>query len=112
MRSVLDASALVAYIYGETGSIRFSTALENTCCISNVNWAEVLTKAVEFGDDPNRITQRLIDGGLLHHKLYLEYLNHNDCLEIARLRLLTRQFGLGLGDRACLALGMRADCLF
>ena len=34
-------------------------------------------------------------------------LTEADCLEIARLRPLTRHLGLGLGDRACLALGLR-----
>ena len=41
--------------------------------------------------------------------LILEPLTETDCLEIARLRPLTKARGLSLADRACLALARRLE---
>lgn len=39
--------------------------------------------------------------------LSVEPLTAADCIEVARLRLLTKRQGLSLGDRACLVLATR-----
>lgn len=42
--SVLDASALLAYLQGEPGAEIVAIALTQKSAISSVNWAETLTK--------------------------------------------------------------------
>ena len=73
--------------------------------ISAVNWAEVLSKLAEGGQAPGDVAQDLEDKGLLGLALVIHPLEESLALKIAELRPLTRQAGLSLGDRACLALG-------
>jgi ribonuclease VapC len=95
---VLDASALLAMLQEEPGGDVVQELLE-TAAISSVNWSEVVQKSLE--------RQMEIDG--LRHDLEalgLEILPFTAVLAetTARLRSATRQAGLSLGDRACLAL--------
>jgi ribonuclease VapC len=95
---VLDASALLAMLQEEPGGDVVQELLE-TAAISSVNWSEVVQKSLE--------RQMEIDG--LRHDLEalgLEILPFTAVLSetTARLRSATRQAGLSLGDRACLAL--------
>ncbi|HEY4575668.1 MAG TPA: type II toxin-antitoxin system VapC family toxin [Thermoanaerobaculia bacterium] len=95
---VLDASALLAMLQEEPGGDVVQELLE-TAAISSVNWSEVVQKSLE--------RQMEIDG--LRHDLEalgLEILPFTGVLAetTARLRSATRQAGLSLGDRACLAL--------
>lgn len=103
--SVLDASALLAYLHGEPGAAAVSQALTAGAAIGAVNWAEVLSKLAEVGQDPDRVTRDLASQGLLGSALMIHALDESMAREIARLRPLTRSRGLSLGDRACLALG-------
>jgi ribonuclease VapC len=105
VRHVLDASALLAYLHGEPGAERVTSALVEVCAISRVNWAEVLSRLAELGEDPERVEARLTRAGLLGTGLVVYPLEAAHAVEIARLRPLTRGAGLSLGDRACLALG-------
>lgn len=95
---VLDASALLALLNGETGSERVVEVLPDAA-IASINFSEVVTKLADEGRDESEI------------RLYLDALG----LEIVEfdtelayrtgfLRPLTRSLGLSLGDRACLAL--------
>ena len=104
---VLDASALLAYLNGEPGSEVVEKALAEGAVIGMVNWAEVLSKTVEIGIDPETLASELERRGILGNTLEVLPLISQDSLEIARLRLLTKPLGLSLGDRACLALGKR-----
>jgi PIN domain nuclease of toxin-antitoxin system len=72
--------------------------------VSVVNWAETLSKVASDGDDPQQVADsfQASDSPLL-----LEPLPDADCIEIARLRPLTKAHGLSLADRACLALAKR-----
>ncbi len=54
MNSVLDASALLAYLLGEAGDELVAEALLHVCAMSVVNWIEVLSKLTEAGQDPQR----------------------------------------------------------
>ena len=95
---VLDASALLAMLQGEPGGDVVQGLLE-TAAISSVNWSEVAQKSLE--------KQTELEG--LRHDLEalgLEILPFTAVLAetTARLRSATRQAGLSLGDRACLAL--------
>lgn len=67
--------------------------------ISVVNVSEVVAKRFDFGDDPNLLIQDIAN---LDKKTV-----DMDVLQAAlagRMRAQTRQAGLSLGDRACLAL--------
>ena len=104
---VLDASALLAYLGDESGADIVESALMQGSVISAVNWAETLTKLAERGRDPDTVTRDLTTQGLLNTAIHIQPLDESLACEIAKLRLPTRQFGLSLGDRACLALALQ-----
>ena len=106
-KSVLDASALLAYLNEEPGAEVVEKSLAAGSAIGTVNWAEVLSKAMETGIAPETLTAELEKRGILGNILDVLPLTIEDSMEIAQLRPLTRPFGLSLGDRACLALGKR-----
>ncbi|WP_423856173.1 type II toxin-antitoxin system VapC family toxin [Acidithiobacillus ferrianus] len=106
-KSVLDASALLAYLNEEPGAEAVEKSLAVGSAIGTVNWAEVLSKAMETGIAPETLTAELEKRGILGNILDVLPLTIEDSMEIARLRPLTRPFGLSLADRACLALGKR-----
>jgi len=104
-KSVLDASALIAWSLGEPGATRVTDALRNRAAVAAVNWAEFLTKAAETGDLPEAVAKRLRASGVLGNLLEVVSFDQSLAEEAARLRAPTRRAGLSLGDRACLALG-------
>ena len=105
--SVLDASAFLAYLRDEPGASVVENALTQRACISIVNWAEVLSMVADVGEDPEALALHLENEGLLGNNLEIIPLTEEDALLLAQLRPLTKTSGLSLGDRACLALGMR-----
>lgn len=105
--SVLDTSALLAYLHGEPGADRVGEILEQTSVMSAVNWAETLSWFVARDQDPVTIIQTLEARGLLGGLLEILPMTEDDALNIAKLRPLTKAYGLSLGDRACLGLGLR-----
>jgi ribonuclease VapC len=106
---VLDASALIVYLHGEPGVEKVADALEQSACMSAVNWAEVLSWFVERGQDPREVGQTLRKRGLLGGLLEILPMTDQDSLIVAQLRPLTKTYGLSLGDRACLSLGLRLN---
>lgn len=104
--TVLDASALLAYLQGETGATIVATALTQGSVISAINWAETLTKLAERGQDPNAVTTQLINQQLLNYALQIHPIDELQARSIAKLRVPTQPWGLSLGDRACLALAL------
>jgi ribonuclease VapC len=103
--SVLDASALLAWLRDEAGALAAENALDNVTAMSVVNWAEVLTKLADLGQSPDEVRLALVRRGVLGNALVLWPLGEDLALEIAKLRGRTRSSGLSLGDRACIALG-------
>ena len=101
---VLDASAVLAYLKDEPGAEAVYAAVGEGALVSAVNWAEVLSKLTEGGQDPGDATRALTDAGILDQGLIIHPLDGSQAVEIARLRPLTREAGLSLGDRSCLAL--------
>lgn len=97
---VLDASALLAYLLGETGSEPVGHCIEHSeVLISSVNLAEVLSKLAERG-------MSVQDQQALAATLPLNVVAFDTecaCL-CAALRPLSSALGLSLGDRCCLAL--------
>lgn len=105
---MLDASALLAFLGNEPGADRVQAALaEGDAVMHTVNWAEVLTKRAERGDDPAQLEAALTQSGLVHQLLAIDPGQPGDAAQVAALRLATRAAGLSLGDRYCLALGVR-----
>lgn len=107
MALVLDASALLAYLRDESGAAVVADGIAAGAAISTVNLAEVLSRAADRGADPERLAAQLTESGLLEGAIVLEPFAAADAVEVARLRPLTRETGLSLGDRACLALARR-----
>ncbi len=89
---------------GESGAEAVDPALDEGAGISAANWAEVLSRLAERGGNPEGIARRSEREGVLGEGLIFCPLDEARALWIARLRPLTRETGLSLGDRACLAL--------
>ena len=104
---VLDASGLLAYLHDEEGAAEVADALAKTAAMSAANLAEALSKLAERGADPRRVVSDLEERGVLGGLIEVEPLTADDAVLIAELVASTRERGLGLGDRSCLALGRR-----
>lgn len=102
-KAVLDASALLAYLFDEPGADGVAQALASGASMSAVNFSEVLAKLEDRGigvDVAVGDFQRL---GILDAMSIVDFTSLL-AEEAARLRSATRGMGLSLGDRACLAL--------
>lgn len=100
-RSVLDSSALLAYLKGEKGA-DIVAALMGEAIISAVNYAEAVTKLIEKGMSLPSLREAI---GVAE----IEIVDFDRGLAEAagEMFLTTKPFGLSLGDRACLALARR-----
>lgn len=107
MTPVLDASALLAYLRDEPGADVVAETIADGASMSAVNLAEVLSRSADRGADPAKLAATLAEGGLLNGAIAVEPFTTADAIDAARLRPLTRDAGLSLGDRACLALARR-----
>lgn len=107
--AILDASALLAYLRDEPGADTVADTVAAGTVISTVNLGEVLSRVADRDADPARVARQMTDHGLLHGAIAVEPFTADDAVEAARLRPLTRDLGLSLGDRACLALARRLD---
>lgn len=105
--SVLDTSALMALLLNEEGKAVVAAALVGRSAISVVNWAEVLSKTAERGGDPVAVETECRERGFIGKALTIEPLSEADCIEVAKLRAVTKPQGLSLADRACLVLATR-----
>jgi ribonuclease VapC len=105
--SVLDASALLAYLNDEPGAEVVEAALGEGCFISSVNLTEVFSKVAELGGKPSVLARRLEGEGILHQTLEVVPFTLEDSFEVAALRVAAKSLGLSLGDRVCLALGKK-----
>ncbi|MGE3268669.1 MAG: type II toxin-antitoxin system VapC family toxin [Chloroflexota bacterium] len=102
MSSVLDASAVLALMFGEPGTERVQDAIDDGAVISAVNVTEVMSRQIDRGVPPPEARLNVQDLGL-HVVPFDEDLAYRAAL----LRAATRSAGLSLGDRACLALAER-----
>jgi PIN domain nuclease of toxin-antitoxin system len=101
---VLDSSAFLAYLRGEPGADPVAEALATGARMSAVNWAEVLTKVADSGENPDKFSNLMRDQGLLGGALTIQPFEIGHARLTALLREPTRRAGLSLGDKACLAL--------
>lgn len=109
MAPVLDASALLAHLRDEPGADVVAEAIASGAVVSTVNLAEVFSRVADRGDDPAKLAAELTQSGLLDGAITVEPFTAADAIDAGRLRPLTRDAGLSLGDRACLALARRLD---
>ena len=102
IKNVLDASAVLAVLNGERGEKKVIPLLRESA-ISTVNLTEVGAKLLEAGMDEASAQIAVSVLGIGQVVDFTEDL----AWEAAKLRPLTKQYGLSLGDRACLALATR-----
>lgn len=102
---VLDASAVLAWIYQETGHDIVDGQLDaGQAQISAVNWSEVLQKITYKGGDATQIGAMLQGLGL-----EIAPFDAEQARIAADLFPLTQRHGLSLGDRSCLALALHTE---
>jgi ribonuclease VapC len=97
---VLDASALLALLNEEEGNTRVEAIL-GEAVVSAVNACETLGKLIDAGvpESDARASLELLNLEVIPFDAEMAY-------TAACLRPQTRRFGLSLGDRCCLALGI------
>ena len=101
--TVLDSSAVLAFLFDEPGALRVASVV-GASLMSTVNLAETLAVVERQRREPSPVLQLLRDLGLAF------VLFDEDLAErTAALEGVTRDLGVSLGDRACLALAMRMD---
>jgi len=100
-RIVLDSSALLAILNSEPGAEKLTPRLLSDATVSTVNLAEVQSKLVSRGLDPDDAWDAAT--GPVHET---EPFTIEQARIAGDLVAQTRRFGLSLGDRACLALGI------
>jgi ribonuclease VapC len=95
---VLDASALLAYLFREAGHQVVEEYIESTC-ISTVNLSEVAGRFTRDGIDATLLLQQI-------QQTSIEIIPFSQlhALHAASLLPHTQRYGLSLGDRACLGL--------
>ncbi len=102
IKAVLDASALLALLNDEPGAKAVARAIPDAA-IGAVNASEAAGKLAEAGM-PEEAVREAIEGlgrlTIVPFDLPLAY-------SAGMLRPITRRLGLTLGDRACLALGLK-----
>lgn len=102
---VLDASALLALMHREPGSSIVAENLKTGAIISAVNMAEVIAKQDEYSIP---VQETISYTELLG--IHIHGFDEHAALKVGQLRKATKQLGLSLADRACLALGQRLQC--
>ena len=99
--AVLDSSAVLAFLRGETGADRVAPRLA-TSVVSAVNYTEIISRLIDFGSaaDAAVLSARELN-------MQVRPLDALGAADAGALRATTKSRGLSLGDRACLALGQR-----
>ena len=102
---VLDASAVLAVVLEESGADVVAEVLRSGAAMSTVNVAEVAARLHQDGWSGSEVA-------LVFESLGIEVLPFapEAALLSGRLRTATKELGLGLGDRACLASGLVEGC--
>jgi PIN domain nuclease of toxin-antitoxin system len=104
IKNVLDASAVLAVLNAEPGEKKVIPLLAESA-VSSVNLTEVGAKLLEAGMDE---ASAQIAVSVLGIEQIVDF-TAELAWEAARLRPLTKQYGLSLGDRACLALAIKLN---
>ena len=96
---ILDASALLAMLHDEAGAEQTKECMIKGAAICSVNYCEVIGKCVEVGIDSEKFVE-------VFKSLNLPVVDFNELFarRAGELKAAGSQFGLSLGDRACLVL--------
>jgi PIN domain nuclease of toxin-antitoxin system len=98
LKTVIDASALLALLNAEPGADIVTEALPGGV-ISAVNLSEVIAKLCDAGMPEKAIRQALQPLGL-----EIVHFDEEQSYQAGLLRTSTQDMGISLGDRACLSL--------
>ncbi len=101
MSVVLDASAVLAMVLHEPGREAVRAVLAGAV-MNTVNLSEVYTKVVE-----NRLDVDAVRAAIQASPMRIVAFDDAHAILTGKLRQQTRQYGLSLGDRACLATAIR-----
>lgn len=101
---LLDASALLAFLYNEPGGPSLRLLTSSRLWMSSVNLAEVLSKTYDHAASEIAVQAVLRDLGIRVLEFRAQHARW-----AARLRPATRNAGLSLGDRCCLATAIVHD---
>lgn len=102
---VLDASALLCLLFGEPGADRVELRLTGAL-VSAVNYHEVLAKLTDCGVDATEAQSMLAE-----LDIEIVSVDRDQADTGGKLRPETRDVGLSLGDRSCLALALRRQAV-
>lgn len=103
MKAVLDASAILALLWSESGSEKVASVMEDAA-ISAVNWAEIVSKLQDRGVDLNAARPMLSE-----LPISVLAFDADQAFAAGALRRASKHLGLSIGDRACLALATQLD---
>jgi ribonuclease VapC len=120
---VLDASAWLSYLLDESAASAVEDLVVDGAVMSAVNLAEVCSRLADVRRDVATVLERaamalarseeprFVTSGLpvLPETIEVMPFTESDAWTVGGLRLATREIGLSLGDRACLALARRLD---
>jgi ribonuclease VapC len=98
-KRVLDASAVLAVVQEESGKERVIQAMADGSCISAINLCEVVGKLLDGG-----FSEEVISASIEELELEVVSFDKDQAITAGLLRATTRQIGLSIADRACLAL--------
>ena len=98
---VLDASAILAIIFQERGAEKLTDELMDNAVASTVNLAEVQSKLIKKGLDPDEAWE-----DALSLVTAAEPYTSEQARIAGDLIVKTEKYGLSLGDRSCLALAI------
>jgi len=103
-RAVFDASAILALIQSEPGADKLTQQIRDSAVASSVNMAEVQGKLVLNGWDPNIAWE-----DALSCVADVEPQSAGQAKQAGTLVRSTKQYGLSVGDRSCLALAIELN---
>ena len=98
---VFDASAILALLQSERGAEKLTDEILQNAVASTVNLAEVQSKLVKKGDNPDEAWEDVLSSVTAEEPFTADH------AKIAgNLIATTAKYGLSLGDRSCLALAI------
>jgi PIN domain nuclease of toxin-antitoxin system len=99
----LDASALLAFLFRETGHERVTPFIDDAC-LSAVNLSEVIGRFVRDGHDAQLVLKQISATSI-----EIVPFSREQAALAASLQPQTQPFGLSLADRACLSLALERN---
>lgn len=101
MKNIIDTSALIQFFQKEEGWEKVQDVITEDCYISIINLTEFFTWIVRNNMSLSDVEEvvKLIGIKIVKYE-------YQQVLEVAKIYHKCKHYGLSLGDRACLALGL------